>query len=118
MVKMETKKIYADFHIRFIDDETGNLISRCLVETVLYAQELILWNVLVNPIHRNQGYGTKMVQEAINYYKTYLKNHKRDYKLVLFVEKRNEAAIHLYKKNDFKIVGDYTKDSYVMEYCA
>jgi ribosomal protein S18 acetylase RimI-like enzyme len=78
-----------------------NLCERC--------GRLEIWSFGIYGEHRGQGFGQQMMQEAIEVAK--------DRKLVLYVEKDNVIAIHVYEKCGFRISGKFMGDrAWVMTY--
>lgn len=68
-----------------------------------------IWALSIIEEQRNRGYGTQMLTE-------FLEQFKADKPLFLYVHKTNEAAMKLYKKVGFEIVGDYSPYAYAMQY--
>lgn len=70
---------------------------------------LEIWSFGIYREHRGKGLGQQMMREAIK-----IANGN---KLVLYVEKDNARAIHVYEKCGFKITGRYMRDTaWVMTY--
>ena len=70
---------------------------------------LEIWSFGIYRKFRGNGYGQKMLQEAIQI--------AGDKKLVLYVLKENELAQHIYKKAGFEIIGEYMcQTAWVMVY--
>ena len=73
------------------------------------ADKFEIWSLKIFPRYRNKGYATCMLTE-------FLQQFKSEKPLVLYVYKRNEIAIKLYKKVGFVIIDDYGADAYTMQY--
>ena len=70
---------------------------------------LEIWSFGIYREHRGNGFGQQMLREAIEV--------ARGHKLVLYVDKDNARAIHIYKKCGFEITGRYMCDTaWVMTY--
>lgn len=67
-----------------------------------------IWNLSIKEEYRNQGYGTIMMRELVEKY-------GKTRTLRLCVYKNNYAAIRIYEKAGFTIVGNYYDDAYEME---
>ena len=65
-----------------------------------------LWSFGIYGQHRGKGYGQEMLREAIE-----LAGNKP---MVLYVEKGNERALHIYKKAGFEIIGEHNGYAWVM----
>lgn len=89
-------------------------LNRC-IGYVLYqkipSENLIeLHKILIDPLYRNQQYGTFLIKKTIQYWKK-LKYYN---KILLEVSEENHQAIHLYKKLGFKVINirkNYYKDN-------
>ena len=70
-----------------------------------------IWSLGIIGEHRRKGYATQMLTEFIQQF-------QHDKPLVLYVYKTNEAAINLYKKVGFEIVGEWSHqpNAYIMQY--
>ena len=55
----------------------------------------------------------KVFPEILSCLESYLKNKIRLKKIILGVGKKNSHAIHVYKKNGFKVIRE-NKNSYIM----
>lgn len=83
-------------------------VGSCYTYPSLYVSNAVeLWAFGVRGESRGRGYGQQMLQEVIKYYKTQT--------IVLFVDKHNERALHIYQKAGFKIVGEYRGGKYAWE---
>ena len=80
-------------------------LSRNMFSKVPVAE---LWCFGIYGQHRGQGYGQKMLREAIEL--------AGDKTLMLYVHKDNEIAIHVYEKAGFKIVGELGTMVWAMVY--
>lgn len=67
-----------------------------------------IWSLSIKKEYRNQGYGALMMRELVEKY-------GKTNTLRLYVYKNNYAAIRIYEKAGFTIVGDYYNDAYEME---
>ena len=84
------------------------LTGLCRVFPSRYLDNAIeLWAFSIIGEYRGKGLGQQFLQEIITYY-----SNKT---IVLFVEKRNERALHIYHKLGFKIVGEYRGGSHAWE---
>jgi ribosomal protein S18 acetylase RimI-like enzyme len=63
---------------------------------------LEIWSFEIYGEHRGQGFGQQMMREAIEV--------TQGHKLVLYVEKDNVRAIHVYEKCGFRITGKFMGD--------
>ena len=72
-----------------------------------------IWNLGTKPRYRHKGNAEQMLRE-------FLEQFDFSKPLILYVEKTNEIAIHLYEKVGFKITGDYPRGDYAyeMKYCG
>ncbi len=72
---------------------------------------LEIWSLKIFPNYRNKGNGTRMLME-------FLSQFNSDKPLFLYVYKTNRAAIRLYEKVGFTIVGEchFEPDAYTMQY--
>lgn len=72
-----------------------------------------IWCLSTKPRYRNKGNAERMLREFIEQF-----NFSKP--LILYVEKTNEIAIHLYEKVGFKITGEYPYGDYAyeMKYCG
>lgn len=66
-----------------------------------------LWGFSIIGQYRGKGMGQQFLQEIIAHYSNNT--------IVLFVEKTNERALHIYHKLGFKIVGEYRGGNYAWE---
>lgn len=67
-----------------------------------------LWSFGIYGRFRCQGYGQQMLKEAIEL--------AGDRKLMLYVRKDNEIAIHVYQKAGFEITGELGNAAWAMTY--
>ena len=94
------------------EQEKDFMGSFCLKELSrnLFSKEPVaeLWSFGIYGRYRCQGYGQKMLKEAIEL--------AGDKALMLYVYKDNEMAIHVYEKAGFQIVGEMGKLAWAMAY--
>lgn len=67
-----------------------------------------LWSFGIWGQYRGQGHGQQMLKEAIEL--------AGDKKLMLYVEKDNDIALHIYEKAGFQIIGNYGNVAWAMVY--
>lgn len=74
-----------------------------------YEDRCEIWSLMTRQIYRHRGYAERMLHEFIEQF---------DFSkpLVLYVQRENNVAIHLYEKVGFKITGNYTNYAYEMRY--
>lgn len=96
---------YAQY-ITYKKRENGHRIS--YFKLCKNSDNFTIWNLGTTPRYRNKGNAQRMLREFIEQF---------DFSkpLILYVEKTNEIAIHLYKKVGFKIVGDYYGGDFTYE---
>jgi ribosomal protein S18 acetylase RimI-like enzyme len=83
-------------------------IGRCDIIKSRYVPNAIeLWCFGIQGDMRGKGYGQQFLREVIQEFDKQT--------IVLFVEKRNERALHIYHKLGFKIVGEYRGGNYAWE---
>lgn len=96
----------------FVYEQNGKVIGFVHVD-ILY-ENIDLVNIVVDKRYRCQQVASKLLNYII---KKYLTEGRR---IILEVNTKNEAALHLYKKYDFEIISTREKyynqdDAYVME---
>jgi RimJ/RimL family protein N-acetyltransferase len=69
----------------------------------MYHDSAVLYNFVLDKPFRGNGYGTKLLQAIIRHMAQ--KYHKYKY-LTLYVDKDNMAAIKMYEKHHFVLLGD------------
>ena len=89
-------------NVFFIDDE---FIGQY---TFQFNDVIILTAVYVDPDYRGEGYGTKIMNKAIEY----ITEHKL-VNVYLEVDKTNTVATALYLKLGFEFSGDYKPEEYL-----
>ena len=74
----------------------------------IYRDSAVLYNFVVDTPFRQQGYGSQMLQAVIAHLQSHYKHqHQYQYRnLMLYVDKINTRAQHLYKQAGFECVGD------------
>jgi ribosomal protein S18 acetylase RimI-like enzyme len=77
-----------------IEQEDRKIIAFCTVG-VIDNHKIFIYNVGVDPAHREKGYGKQLMDYMINLY------NRHD--IYLFVKKNNHKAIRLYQKCQFNI---------------
>ena len=83
-------------------------IGQCSIFPSAYVTNAIeLWAFGIYGEHRGHGYGQNFLNEIIKQY--------RGKTIVLFVEKSNARALHIYTKLGFTIVGNYRGGDYAWE---
>ena len=83
-------------------------VGQCLVFPSLFLPNAMeVWAFGIYGEYRGQGYGQAMLKEIIAHWSTMT--------IVLFVDKTNERALHIYHKLGFKIVGEYRGGSHAWE---
>ena len=88
--------------------EGGCHIGQCACRPSRYLENAVeLWCFGIYGEYRGKGLGQQFLREIIE--------HNAGRVIVLFVEKTNARAIHIYKKAGFKIVGEYRGGSYAWE---
>ena len=93
---------------RYRIDASRPIVGQCLIiPSHFLPNAMEIWAFGVYGEYRGQGYGQAMLKEVIANWPTMT--------VVLFVEKRNERALHIYHKLGFKIVGEYRGGSYAWE---
>ena len=66
-----------------------------------------LWEFGLMGEYRGKGLGQQFLREIIE--------HHRGQTIVLFVDKTNSRALHIYEKAGFQIVGEYRGGAYAWE---
>ena len=84
----------------YLKDMSRNMFSKGPVAEI--------WSFGIYGRYRCQGYGQKMLREAIEL--------AGDKALMLYVHKDNEIAIHVYKKAGFQVVGKLGTLAWAMAY--
>ncbi len=78
----------------------------------IYDDSLVFYNYIIEKSFRGQGYGQIFIREIIKYIDTYVKNNNNKYKyIVLYVDKDNLAAKHIYQQNEFVYVCENPKNN-------
>ena len=97
---------------KLMDTETQKYLGGCRVYQERYkgADSLVICNVGIDYEFRQKGHATTMLKCIIDEYK----NDKRP--LLLYVSKKNDIAIHLYKKLGFEIIGEYSNWEWTVQY--
>ena len=98
-----------------VDTDTKEELAKCLVlgGYCINIRDCVnvIWNVYVAEEFRRQGFATIMLQRII-------KKYKDSRPLILYVYKDNVAAISLYEKLGFEIIGEYDgkENAWTMQY--
>lgn len=107
------KHILDESERRFIIED--NHISLGVVELVEinFVHRNCEIQIIIDPIHSNKGYAKKAFKMAIDYAFLVLNMNK----VYLYVDVRNEKAVHIYKSNNFIVEGNlqehfYTRGEY------
>lgn len=88
--------------------QNGCHIGQCSCHPSLYLKNAVeLWCFGIYGEYRGQGLGQQFLREVIE--------HNTGKTIVLFVEKTNARALHIYKKAGFEIVGEYRGGGYAWE---
>ena len=83
-------------------------IGMCdIIKSVYVPNAIELWGFRIRENMRGKGYGQQFLCEIIQEF--------NNQTIVLFVEKTNERALHIYHKLGFKIVGEYRGGDYAWE---
>lgn len=86
----------------------GTKVGQCQIFSSFYVENAIeLWAFGLYGEHRGKGYGQQFLREIVQHYATDT--------IILFVEKTNTRALHIYTKAGFRIVGEYRGGSHAWE---
>ena len=89
----------------YFDPRNDSMGSFDLID---YGSRLEIWSFGIFGKYRGRGYGQQMLKEAIEL--------AGDKKLMLYVEKDNDIALHIYEKAGFQIIGNYGNVAWAMVY--
>jgi ribosomal protein S18 acetylase RimI-like enzyme len=92
---------------QFIPNDTNNICGS--FDLRYLGDRYEIWSFGIFGDYRNKGYGTQMLTE-------FLQQFNDTKPLYLYVYKKNEIAIRLYKKVGFAIVGNTSENIYEMQY--
>ena len=77
----------------------------------IYEDSIVFYNYLIEKCFRGQGYGKIFITEILKYINSYNKLKNNNYKyIILYVDKDNLSAKHIYQSNGFKFVCENPKN--------
>ncbi|MCD1295347.1 GNAT family N-acetyltransferase [Methanocella sp. CWC-04] len=94
--------IYEDENLHYIvAEKDGDIVSSCTLAVIKnLTRDLrpygIIENVITHPDHRKMGYGTKVLQKAIE-----ISKEKNCYKVMLMSGSKNEETLRFYENAGF-----------------
>ena len=101
MITFDCNRYYHFYH-------DGEVVGTCTCFPSRYIEKAVeLWAYGLRGDCRGRGLGQQFLREVIA--------HNSGKMIVLFVEKKNARAIHIYEKAGFQIVGDYRGGSFAWE---
>ena len=102
---------YEVYHLLEILHDKEYIVYKCVLDNIiigfivlkLYEDKHIhIMSIAISKNYRNKGIGTKFLN--------FLKNEFEEYRITLYVQVKNEVAVHFYMKNGFQVKN--TLDNY------
>ncbi len=97
---LKSLKIYSNYFLLLSNDNNdimGCILLRKKLSPIKMKIEWFIYGVAISTKYRGQGYGNILINETINWCR-----EKKVKEIFLLVEKDNNPALNLYKKNEFK----------------
>ena len=103
------KHIHDQSERRFIITKEDEMIGLVELVEIDYIHRRAEFQIIIDPTYQGYGYATTATRLALDYGFFVLNMHK----LYLVVDRRNEKAIHIYKKVGFTIEGELKDEFFV-----
>lgn len=110
LVQLYDRHIHDQSERRFIiEDSEGDMVGLVELVEINYIHRRAEFQIIIAPAFQNKKYGERATRLAIKYAFGVLNL----YKLYLFVDKENQAAIHIYEKCGFVLEGELIREFFV-----
>ncbi|MGG3891207.1 spermidine N1-acetyltransferase [Metabacillus fastidiosus] len=103
------KHIHDQSERRFIVERNEEMLGMVELVEIDYIHRRAEFQIIIDPRYQGQGYAAEATRLAMDYAFCVLNMHK----LYLVVDKRNEKAIHIYKKVGFAVEGELQDEFFV-----
>lgn len=103
------KHIHDQGERRFIVEKDDKMLGLVELVEIDYIHRRAEFQIIIDPKYQGQGYAVVATRLAMHYAFSVLNMHK----LYLVVDKKNEKAIHVYKKAGFSVEGELQDEFFV-----
>ena len=110
LVQLYDRHIHDQSERRFIiENREGEMVGLVELVEINYIHRRAEFQIIIAPAYQNKKYGELATRLAINYAFGVLNLNK----VYLFVDKENQAAIHLYEKCGFAFEGELIGEFFI-----
>lgn len=103
------KHIHDQGERRFIVEKNDEMLGLVELVEIDYIHRRAEFQIIINPKYQGHGYAVIATRLAMDYAFSVLNMHK----LYLVVDKKNEKAIHIYKKVGFSVEGELKDEFFI-----